>query len=476
MRRRTNRTALQVACAVATAIAAHGASAGIITDGFVVVDADFNQHDVPIGPNDTNTGPDLGVFSLSSGPTGTTLIVDGGSRLTTGRLVTGSTPSGAPAQITISGAGSTIELLGAQQAGRSAIDFASQGTSTLTISGGGQLTFSPTASACTQTSQFGVGPICTVVNIGNAAGSTATVVVTGAGSRLDLDPENLDPDTFHITQIGGAVVTQSGFGTPGGSSLATVSVLNGATFETDFASVAPAVSRDGNTGTESVTSLVTISGTGSTWNSNGIVIGNRVDPDGVPVPPTAPQVSGTVIVANGGVINSDVNVYADGVLGGNGTLVGTIYNSGGVVSPGLSPGVLTIVGDFLMDAGQLLIEIAGLGAGEFDLLDVSGLIDITGGEILLSFLDGFAFTPGQVLPFLTAGAGISIGADMTFAFSGVPDDFTLELDRTSGTLITRLVSVPEPSTLGLLAIGVAALCLGAAHRRAARGKRSIAEL
>jgi len=299
----------------------------------VVVDADFNQHDVPIGPNDTNTGPDLGVFSLSSGPTGTTLIVDGGSRLTTGRLVTGSTPSGAPAQITISGAGSTIELLGAQQAGRSAIDFASQGTSTLTISGGGQLTFSPTASACTQTSQFGVGPICTVVNIGNAAGSTATVVVTGAGSRLDLDPENLDPDTFHITQIGGAVVTQSGFGT-----------------------------------------------------------------------------------------------------------------------------------------------LAGLGAGEFDLLDVSGLIDITGGEILLSFLDGFAFTPGQVLPFLTAGAGISIGADVTFAFSGVPDDFTLELDRTSGTLITRLVSVPEPSTLGLLAIGVAALCLGAAHRRAARGKRSIAEL
>lgn len=457
---------LQAACAAACAVLAPAASAGIIADSVQVIDADFNSLGIPVGPGDTDVGPDHGIFAISAGPSGSTLIVNGGSQLTAGRLVTMSTPSQPPAQVIVSGAGSSIELLGAQQAGRGALDFGSQGTSNLTISGGGQLSFASDASACTETQSFPVGPVCFVAGFGNAAGSNANVVVSGAGSRLDLNPENLDPGTFHVTNIGSAIVLDTGFGTPGGASTATISVLNGGTFETDFAAVAPALSGNANTGTESSTSLVTVSGPGSTWNSNGIVIGNRVDPEGTPVPPTAPQVSGTVIVANGGVINSSVNVFADGLLGGNGTLVGTIINSGGVIAPGLSPGVLTIDGDFLMDGGQLLIEIAGGDLGEFDILSVSGLIEITGGEIFLDFLDGFAPAAGEIFSFLTAGGGVSIGDDVTFGFGGLAAGYQLELDRTSGAFITRTAAVPEPSTLALLTIGLAAFHL---RRRSRRG-------
>ncbi len=458
---------LSAACAAACAGWAPLASAGIITDSVQVIDANFVSQNLPIGPGDTNVGSDRGIFGISADPAGSTLIVNGGSVLSAGRLVTMSTPSQPPSQVIISGAGSTLEILGAQQTGRAAIDFASQGTSNLTITGGGQLSFSSAASGCTQTQIFPQGPACFVANFGNAAGSNANVVVSGAGSRLDLNPDNLDPGTFHVTNIGGAIVTNTGFVMPGGDSTATVSILNGATFDTDFAAVAGALSGNANTGTESITSFVTVSGAGSTWNSGGMVIGNRVDPNGTPVPETAPDVSGTVIVANGGVINSAINVFDDGVLAGNGTVVGNIINSGGVIAPGLSPGVLTIDGDFLMDRGQLLIEIAGLAPGLFDTLAVSGLIDISGGDIFFDFLDGFVPSLGFTVPFLSAGGGISIADSVTFGFGGLGAGYEFEIDRTSGAFITRATPVPEPETLALLALGLGALCWWRRSGRAA---------
>jgi hypothetical protein len=303
---------------------------------------------------------------------------------------------------------------------------------------------------------FGVGTHCTVAGFIHPPGSTANLTVTGAGSNFDLNPENLDPARFHVTSIGRASVLSTGFGTPGGDSTATISILSGGTFETDFAAVGSAISGNANTGEESITALVTVSGAGSTWNSGGIVIGNRVDPNGTPVPPTAPEVSGTVIVSNGGAINSAINVFTDGVLAGNGTVIGSVFNSGGVIAPGLSPGVLTIDGNFTMDAGRLLIEIAGLGDGELDKLIVSGLIDITGGDILLDFLGGFTPTAGSIIPFLTAAGGVTIGDGVTFGFSGLPIGYELDLDRTSGSFVTRVTSVPEPPAFALLVVGLLA--------------------
>lgn len=226
---------LQAACASACAVLAPVASAGIIANSVQVVDPFFNAVDVPIGPGDTNVGPDLGIFAISSSTTGSSLLVNGGSTLAAGRLVTASTASEPPAQVVVSGSGSSIELLEVQQkpTGFSAVDLASQGFGNLTISGGGRVGFSPSAAPCTNTLVFSAGPLCFVANFTNGAGSTASVTVTGAGSVLDLNPEHLDPATFHVTGIGRANVQSTGFGTPGGDSTATVSILNGGTFETD---------------------------------------------------------------------------------------------------------------------------------------------------------------------------------------------------------------------------------------------------
>jgi len=58
---------------------------------------------------------------------------------------------------------------------------------------------------------------------------------------------------------------------------------------------------------------------------------------------------------------------AGGGLRGNGTVTGVVENSGGVVAPGLSVGVMTISRDYIQGAGASLeIEIEGTGPAEFD--------------------------------------------------------------------------------------------------------------
>lgn len=79
-----------------------------------------------------------------------------------------------------------------------------------------------------------------------------------------------------------------------------------------------------------------------------------------------------------------------GTLSGGGTLQGSVDNSGGTVTPGASPGTLTVSGNYTQAAGgTLAIEVAGTGAGEFDKLAVSGNASL-GGTLALRPIDGYA--------------------------------------------------------------------------------------
>ena len=61
-----------------------------------------------------------------------------------------------------------------------------------------------------------------------------------------------------------------------------------------------------------------------------------------------------------GTLTSDVNVNMNGVLGGDGNIVGDVINSG-VVSPGNSPGVLNITGDYNNAGGDYIVEATAAG-------------------------------------------------------------------------------------------------------------------
>lgn len=80
-----------------------------------------------------------------------------------------------------------------------------------------------------------------------------------------------------------------------------------------------------------------------------------------------------------GVLSTTSLSLAGGVLTGNGTVSGPITNSGGVVAPGASAGVLTLTSPYSQGAsGTLAVEVTGPLPGNTDRLAVTGTATLAG--------------------------------------------------------------------------------------------------
>ena len=120
--------------------------------------------------------------------------------------------------------------------------------------------------------------------------------------------------------------------------------------------------------------------------------------------------------------NTIVNI--GGALTGLGTLGGNVIN-GGIVSPGHSPGTLTVKGNYTQTpAGTLIIEVAGTDAAQHDLLAVGGAANLNGGLRLIQ-LGGFKLKVGDKIIFLTAAGGVN------GKFASVSNPFS-----STGTIVT----------------------------------------
>jgi hypothetical protein len=107
------------------------------------------------------------------------------------------------------------------------------------------------------------------------------------------------------------------------------------------------------------------------------------------------QTAGSTIL-DGGSLTGPINLQG-GVLKGNGTITGSVINAG-QVSPGFSPGLLNLQGDYTQtNPGDLFAEIGGVVAGsQYDQLTVSGSV-ILGGSLHITLVNGF--TPHLADPF-----------------------------------------------------------------------------
>jgi autotransporter-associated beta strand protein len=114
-----------------------------------------------------------------------------------------------------------------------------------------------------------------------------------------------------------------------------------------------------------------------------------------------------------------VNVLG-GTLTGSGAIAGSL-ESRSLVSPGLSPGTISVGGHYaqILD-GELLIEIAS--AADFDTLLVTGDVDLDG-KLTVHLLDDFVPSLGQTFAIITAA-----DVDGTFEIEDLPDLTNLELD------------------------------------------------
>jgi len=139
---------------------------------------------------------------------------------------------------------------------------------------------------------------------------------------------------------------------------------------------------------------------------------------------------------------------ADDSLSGEGTVDGDVSN-GGVVSPGSSPGTLSIAGDYTQTAGgECVIELGGTAPGQFDVLAVTGTAQLAGR--LTIQLD--TFTPALADEFLVMTYASRIGE-----FDDVVPPAGVAFDLDYGAAGLTLTVVPEPAALALLALGGVAL-------------------
>jgi len=109
--------------------------------------------------------------------------------------------------------------------------------------------------------------------------------------------------------------------------------------------------------------------------------------------------SSGVTMLNGGSLSKSsgtLNFYG-GALQGTGIVTGNVVNTGGIVSPGNSPGILRIVGNYTQGpTGTLNIELGGVVSGtQYDLLDVTGAASLSG-ALNVSLINSFTPISGTV--------------------------------------------------------------------------------
>ncbi len=189
---------------------------------------------------------------------------------------------------------------------------------------------------------------------------------------------------------------------------------------------------------------------------------------------TSTASAGLLTVRDGGSLTAaTVMVFTNGTVNGNGTIFGDVIASGGTIAPGNSPGMLTIDGNYYQEVGsQLLIEIAGNGAGQFDVLNVLGTASFdSGASISLVFTEGFAPTANEVFDFLLAGDFDTDMSLVDISIAGLESGFQYDVDFSDAgtftlTALTDGISVvPVPAAVWLF--GSALGMLGWMRRRAA---------
>jgi T5SS/PEP-CTERM-associated repeat protein len=357
----------------------------------------------------------LGGANLNVGEDGT-----GGLTISNGGLVrdndgTLGKNTNATGTVTVDGTGSTWTNLGSVRVG-------DLGNGTLNILHGGTVTAIDTL-------------------IAQQAGSTGLAVVDGTGGASTL-------------QLSGNLFVGGDNGAPGGNGV--LRVLNGGIVNSNRLIVLstgtleiganPLITVTNPLGIEydggklKTIANVTFSNNGSlqaggiildsngfTSTLSGVYSGfgglNKVNPGTMVLTNTntylgATNINGGSLIVDGS-ITSTTFVNSGGLLGGTGTVFGTVFNSG-VVSPGHSPGTLNIANSYVQNAdGTLRIEIGGLAPPQHDLLTVGGAATLDGTLQILR-LNNFTPAVGDRVTIITDAAGhIGTFDNVTGDFFGV---------------------------------------------------------
>jgi len=152
------------------------------------------------------------------------------------------------------------------------------------------------------------------------------------------------------------------------------------------------------------------------------------------------QTSGVTALSGGGITNnSSLNINGGLLTGtgviGNGGAAGVSVASGGTVSPGFSPGTITVQGPYTQATGGTYnAEIGGLTAGtQYDQIKAASAS--LNGTLNVSLINGFVPVAGNSFTILSGNAGLS-GTFSTVNLPGLPNglNWTVKYGPTSVVL------------------------------------------
>jgi hypothetical protein len=365
-------------------------------------------------------------FGRTSGNGLIGVTLDNGLNLSSGgyaRVYAGLTVNGGPVQIDNSG---VLAFNDTETFDVATVVFGSANDNHLSIEGTNTLTLGPNATIHGQNGVIGAaefnGGTSTLVNNGTISADVASGTLT------------INPNSF----------TNSG----------TIQSSNGGTLQVS-------TSNPTNTGTVKVASGSAIKFSGGYTQSAGKT-----------------QADGTLTVPGGLSLQG-------GTLSGSGTINGNVTNSGGTVTPGDAPGILTLNGNYTQTgSGALDIELGGPTVGtQFDQLDVNGAASL-GGTLNISLIGSFQPILGEsydIMDFTSLTGTFAqvntlntLGPNLAFDVVYNANDILLTVvDPPGGTVIGSVgrtgSAVPEPGTWALLlAMGLYGSGLFLRARRKAR--------
>jgi autotransporter-associated beta strand protein len=173
----------------------------------------------------------------------------------------------------------------------------------------------------------------------------------------------------------------------------------------------------------------------------------------------------TVVQAGGLLVNGrlagDVEVWKGAWLEAMGQVGGDLNLAAGAgLSPGNSPGLLEVAGDFIA-RGEILFEIAGPVL--YDQLLIGGQADLAGATLRFALLPGANPEHARGLSFLTAAGGITGLDQVSSVFGPGLEGYRVAIAANA----LHLAPVPEPETWAMLLAGLGLVGI-AAHRRRLR--------
>ena len=407
-----------------------------ILDGGVV-----NSQDVKIGLGPINSGLSSAVVQgvNSSGNPSTWLVTtglsvgvnDAGTLEILGGGIVKASPQlmniGDLGRVHVGGVGpantrSTLEAKGCSMDG---------GDAFLTIDGGGLVKFSDQ------------------VQIGGAGRGTVTVTgrAPNSGPRSELFFTAPDEE-FHVGFVSG-----------------TVGILNIIDSGAVFVSCSAMNIGSVNSGT----GLVIVGTTDPAAPASSLSVTGNLNVGGNPFAAVDAGAGVLVIVDGTVLVNGNVAVRDSGTIQGRGllTVTGRLTNFG-VITPGLSPGILTLAGDFEQDAtGAVIAEIAGPTPGtQHDQFIVTGSATM-GGRLVLQFMNGYAPKTGEHFDVLKM-TGATTGDFATIDVLGLAPGAQFQTALSNGVFTATAMN----DTAALPTVGIRAVT----KRAFEKGKRGVALL